>query len=137
MTPEQKLKWAILALDARWAKRELASVTAENVDQLYDDLVANDGHWDTRNEVRCSGRETGLKRDVHYMIARHYDHEEVAAKMPDGFWVGWTYWHGGGKHGDPSAVEWMSEAYAVNHREEPRTILVDIFALPEPVAAPE
>ncbi|KVP40015.1 hypothetical protein [Burkholderia ubonensis] len=137
MTPEQKLKWAILELAARWAKQELEPVTADNVDQLYDALVAEDGHWDAKNEVRCSGVQSGLTRSVPYMIARHYDHHEVAARMPDGAWVGWTYWHGGGKHGEPSAVDWMSGAYAVNHRQEPKTIIVDIITLPEDAQAPQ
>ena len=135
MTPEQKLKWAILVLEARWSDTELPSVTQENVDQLYDTLVSEDRHWDARNEVRSSGIETSLTRDVHYMIARHYEHHEVAARMPDGSWVGWTYWYGGGKHGDPGGVEWMSGAYLVDHREEPRTIMVNIFALPATAAA--
>lgn len=134
MTPEQKLKWAILALAARWAGAELEAVTADNVDQLYDALVAVDGHWDACNEVRCSCQPTDLTREVDYRITRHYDHREVAARMPDGSWVGWTYWHGGGKFGDPSSIDWMDEAYAVDHRAEPKTIMVDIFSLPKAVA---
>jgi hypothetical protein len=132
MTPEQKLKWAILVLEARWSKTDVPTVTRDNVDQLYDTLVSEDRHWDARNEVRCSGVNTGLSRSVPYMTARHYEHEEVAAQMPDGSWVGWTYWHGGGKHGDPSAVEWMDSAYDVNQRGETRTIIVNVFTLPEP-----
>ena len=135
MTPEQKLKWAVLIIAARWDKRELGPVSSDNVDALYDDLVAKDGHWDAKNELRCTGRESGLSRNVDYMVARHYDHCEVAAEMPDGSWVGWTYWHGGGKFGEPSAVEWMSEAYEVHHRAEPKTIIVDIFTLPDAPAA--
>ena len=121
----------MLVIAARWDKRELGPVTVDNVDSLYDALVAEDGHWDAKNELRCTGRETGLSRSVDYMVARHYDHCEVAAEMPDGSWVGWTYWHGGGKFGEPSAVEWMSEAYEVLHRAEPKTVIVDIFTLPE------
>ncbi|KWA83947.1 hypothetical protein WL29_21510 [Burkholderia ubonensis] len=134
MTPEQKLKWAVLKIAASWAKKELASVTSDNVDQLYDALVADDGHWDARNEIRCTGIATGLSRRVPLSIARHYEHREVAAEMPDGTWVGWTFWHGGGKFDDSPNIEWMSEAYAVDHRAEPKTIMVDIFSLPE--AAP-
>jgi len=137
MTPEQKLKWAILDKAARWSGTALPPVTGDNVDALYAALVAEDGHWDARNEVRCSGVETGLARTVPYMTARHYDHKEVAAKMPDGSWVGWTYWHGGGKHGEPSAVEWMDGSYPVNQREEPRTIIVNLFSFPEAPEAAE
>lgn len=135
MSPEQKLKWMVLNLAARWSGEQPPVVTAETVDAQYDALVAADGHWDARNEVRCSGTRTSLVRNIDYRIARHYEHEEVAAKMPDGSWVGWTYWHGGGKHGQPDAIDWMPEAYAVEHRSEPRTIMVDVFSLPATASA--
>ncbi len=31
--------------------------------------------------------------------------------MLDGSWVGWTFWYGGGKHGEPGNVPWMEDAY--------------------------
>lgn len=132
MTAEQKLKWAILALAASWADQTLTSVTAENVDALYDALVAEGGHWDAMNEVRSTGCRTELSRSVCIRTTRHYEHYEVASPMPDGSWVGWTYWFGGGKFGEASAVEWMSLAYDVNHRAELKTISVNVFTLPDP-----
>jgi len=39
-------------------------------------------------------------------------------------WVGWTYWYGGGKHGEPESVEWMEDAYFVGVKEETRVVLV-------------
>lgn len=27
-------------------------------------------------------------------------------QAPDGTWVGWTYWYGGGKYAEPSAIPW-------------------------------
>lgn len=132
MTPTQKIKWKILALAAAWEKESLPPVTAENVDALYDALVARDGHWDAMNEVRSMGTETYLpNRDVPLQLARHYEYHEVAAEMPDGSWVGWTYWHGGGKFGDPEGIPWMDDAYAVLHMEKERVIIDHVFCLPE------
>ena len=34
-------------------------------------------------------------------------------EMLDGSWVGWTYFFGGGKHGEPSEMPWMEDAYDV------------------------
>lgn len=134
MTPIQKLKWAILSKAASWDGTELPTVTADNVDQLYDDLVAADGHCDCMEEIRSTGIRSNLSRSVDYQAQRHYEHDEVAAEMPDGSWVGWTYWHSGGKFGEPSAVPWMELAYDVSHREQPKVIIEHIFSLPAEVA---
>ncbi len=124
MTPEQKIKHAILDLAARWSKEPIAvDVTADNVDELYQALVDADEHWDARNEIRGSGVETGLQCPS----SRHYESEAVAAKMPDGSWVGWTCWYGGGKHGEPEAVDWMDEAYFLDCKEEEKMVIVRTF----------
>lgn len=124
MTPEQKIKWAILRQAAMWAKETDPKITAENVDDLYEKLVEAGEHWDAKNEIRSSGIETGLSCDY----SRHYESDAVAAQMPDGSWVGWTYWYGGGKHGEPEAIDWMEDAYEVNCVEEEKMVVVRTFA---------
>lgn len=52
----------------------------------------------------------------------------TAAKMPDGSWVGWTYWYGGGKHGEPEAIDWMEDAYNVEVVEEIKMVTVQTFS---------
>lgn len=123
MTPEQKLKWAILNKAAEFSKTPEPAATESNVDGLYDALREADGHWDAQNEVRCSGTDTGLEAEY----SRHYESDAVAAKMPDGSWVGWTYWHGGGKHSEPEAMDWMNSAYNLNCKEEEKTVTVRTF----------
>jgi hypothetical protein len=114
MTPEQKIKWLILER-ARSLGLELPVITSENIDAIYAEQEGDEyGLQDAREEVRQSGEETGLEGPY----SRHYEGDEVAAKCPDGSWVGWTYWHGGGKHGEPSAMEWMSVAYALTVTEK-------------------
>lgn len=127
MTPEQKIKWAILAKVAEWEGKPLEQVTADNVDALYDKLEEEDRHWDARAEIRAGEVETKLP----CQYSRHYESKAVAAKMPDGSWVGWTYWYGGGKHGEPEAIDWMGEAYSVDCKEEEKLVVVRTFSIRE------
>jgi hypothetical protein len=127
MTPAQKIKHLILIRRAEFAKQPAPeNVTAENIDELYDEAYENDdGHLqDARGEVRCSGIETGLPCDW----SRNYESDAVAAKAPDGSWVGWTYWHGGGKHGEPEAIDWIDDAYDVQCAEKEKMVVVRTFA---------
>lgn len=126
MTPEQKLKHLILLKNSEWTDVPISGeVTADNIDELYDE--ANGEGWelqDASSEVRCLGQKTGLPDRF---MSRHYECEEVAIKAPDGTWVGWTYWHGGGKHGEPEAIDWMDDAYDVACTEEEKMVIVRTF----------
>ena len=130
MTPAQKLKHMILVKAAEFRGEPLAAevtaeVTAENIDALYDEAYENDdGHLqDARSEIRCGGEETGLPCDW----SRHYESQAVAIQALDGSWIGWTYWYGGGKHGEPEAIEWIDNAYALACTEEQKTVTVRTF----------
>lgn len=124
MTPQQKLKHAILLKAVVFENiANPGPINAANVDQLYED---NDQDWelqDARNEIRCSGTETGLKCDWN----RNYESDAVAAQMPDGSWVGWTYWYGGGKHGEPEAMPWIEDAYDLTCEEKQVTVTQRTF----------
>ena len=122
MSPEQKLKHIVLAVIAQWNGETLPEVTADNIDDLYDE-AESDQVQDAKYEVRSSGIETGLPTQS----SRHYECEEVAAQAPDGSWVGWTHWHGGGKHGEPEAIDWMEHAYDLAVTEETKTVVVQSF----------
>ena len=127
MTPEQKIKHLILLKASEWDGEELGEISAKNVDELYDRLVESDGHWDAKSEVRSGHVETDVKCEW----SRHYESKSVAAQMPDGSWVGWTYWYGGGKHGEPEAVEWMDSAYNLACEEKEQVVVVRIFTKTE------
>lgn len=129
MTPEQKIKHMILVRYAELyesAPRAPESVTAENIDALYREVYENDDGsiWDGINEIRSGTLETGLQCDW----SRHYESKSVAAKYFDGSWIGWTYWFGGGKHGEPAAVDWMDSAYDLNCAEEEKMVVVRTFS---------
>ena len=128
MTPEQKLKHAILlrAVEMENISPIEIPVTAENVDEIFD---GNDAGWelqDARNEMRGGQVET----DIDCEWSRNYESKAVAAQMPDGSWVGWTYWFGGGKHGEPEAIDWIDAAYDLICTEEVKTMTVRTFSIP-------
>lgn len=123
MNAQQKLKHIILALVADWNEEPRPEVTAENIDELYDD-ASSDQVQEAKYEIRSGEVETGLPTQS----SRHYECEEVAAQAPDGSWVGWTHWHGGGKHGEPEAIDWMGEAYDLNVTEVEKMTIVRTFA---------
>ncbi len=129
MTPFQKLKHLVLLKQQVWEPEFLQGVeiTADNVDALYEEHSQDWKLQDAKNEVRCSGTKTGLKAPY----SRHYEVDAVAAKYVDGSWIGWAYWYGGGKHGEPEAIDWMEDAYAVNCTEEEKVVVVRTFTAPE------
>lgn len=109
MTPTEKLQQKMVHM--------MTGETVADPSRLDARLKELDAEYevvDTENELRCSGVPTGLPCDY----SRHYESKSVAAEMLDGSWVGWTYWHGGGKHGEPELIPWMEDAYEVETWEE-------------------
>jgi hypothetical protein len=125
MTPQQKIKHLILIRHAELNKKPAPeNLTAENIDDLYEETNGEDYELqDAISEVRYSGVETHLSCPS----SRHYESDAVAAKAPDGSWVGWTYWYGGGKHGEPEAIDWIEDAYDVICAEEEKLVVVRTF----------
>ncbi len=127
MTPEQKVKWLIVAKYYDWSDVPPPPYPCEGIEEFYEDIVEQDAHWDAESEVRCTGIETGLPSEY----SRHYESEAVAARLPDGSWVGWTYWYGGGKHGEPEAIDWIEHTYDVQCKEEEKLVTVREFSKPK------
>jgi hypothetical protein len=136
MTPEQILKAAILEQVAEWIKDdediELSLEgpfdTQEKIDaafELIEEQFLDDQISEAESELRGSyTHETGIQTQY----SRYYESKAVARQFGDK-WVGWTYWYGGGKHGEPESVEWMEHAYFVEAKEETQVVLV--FSKPE------
>ena len=112
--------------------RDNAAIDAENVDEAWTDFqeeICEDDDpncWsaqDAIEEFRSGTHRTGIPCDW----SRHYESRSVAAKMFDGTYVGWTFWFGGGKHGEPQAIDWMSDAYELDYRAEEKLVLVETF----------
>jgi hypothetical protein len=126
MTPQHKLKHLILSSIATWRDQPQPEFDVTAIDTAWDAAADEDDLQDARNEVRSSGIETGLPSQT----SRHYEAEEVAQQAHDGSWVGWTYWHGGGKHGEPEAIDWIEDAYDLTCAEEEKLMTVRTFTRP-------
>lgn len=125
MKPEYKLKYAILSLDFAWDEKEIPNnLTEDQIEELWDEAECL---TDAKNEIRCSGISTGLPCES----SRHYESEAVAVQCPNGEWVGFTYWSGGGKYGDPDAIDWIEHAYDVECVSEEKLVLVHTFSKKE------
>ncbi len=106
LTATQKLK--------QWLVFKACGERCESPDAIQDACDRlDDCYYEAQAEYRCGECETGLPCDS----SRHYSSRAVAAQMLDGSWVGWTYWYGGGKHGEPGAVPWIEDAYDVTMTE--------------------
>ncbi len=125
MTPCNKIKREILLK----AKKEpdldfgIPLDTDDNVSAAYDKLIEADIHWDYESEFREGECETNINPPY----SRHYEATSVARKLSDGTWLGWTFWYGGGKHGDPGAIDWMEDAYELTCVEEEKLVVVRTF----------
>ena len=139
-TATQKLKHHVLlraldwedgiqALLLDWGKNPTPQVLEEVYDRAINDYP--DTMQDARSECREGSEETGLPVKADYRLLRHYDATAVAACMADGSWVGWLYWHGGGKHGEPEAIDWIEDAYPLDVTEEERVVVVRTFGYSE------
>lgn len=129
MTAEQAIKREIL-LDMRDEYSDLKDVplnTAEQIDEAYDD-EAYDTIQDYESEFRHS---YDCETDIPAPGSRHYESKSVAKMLSDGTWVGFTYWFGGGKHGEPGAVPWMEDAYFLDVAEEEKMVTVRTFKVRE------
>jgi hypothetical protein len=131
MTAYQKVKWLVILCAHEWAKVTPPEITSQNIDELYEQFAegscAVSGQMqDSRNEIRASGTRTGLVTPYDRAM-RNYEYEEVATQAPDGSWVGWTYWYGGGKHSEPTAIPWMETAYDLNVQEREKVIIERTF----------
>lgn len=136
MTATQKIKWAILtracaAGDVTYPLATVAHTDLEKqIDHLYETLLVHqDLHWDLEREFREGEQETDIEAAHPFERGlTYYEKKSVAAQMPDGTWVGWIYWYGGGKHSEPEAIDWMEHAYFVNVEEKPVQIIQRTFS---------
>jgi len=125
MNTEQKIKQHILinALTEEQMDNadDLDLGTAKGVDAAWEMAGEYEGIFseieiiDEEAEFRCGGQSTNF---VCAEYSRHYECEQVAKKLNDGTYVSWTYWSGGGKHGEPDAVEWMDDAFEADCEEK-------------------
>jgi hypothetical protein len=125
VTAEQAI-WAQLIQESNHAVDDITSLTAEELQDLIDDLC--DKHDCEFYDAMSDWRTGGVSADgLPVFSSRHYETDQVAGETPFG-WVSWTYWYGGGKHGNPEEIEWIEDAYFVDVVEEEVTITKRTFS---------
>lgn len=113
MKAEYEIKAVIIKTAYKWAELGAPSLSSdEEVNEAWDnareDDRVSDCIQDAKNDFRSAfSHRTEVKCD----FSRHYDSESVAVQLDNGKWVGYTYWSGGGKHGEPGAIDWIEDAY--------------------------
>jgi hypothetical protein len=124
MTPGNKIRRMIInqIIEKEGFKWDQPLLTDEDVDAAYEKIEEEDLQWDYESEFRGGDVETDI--DTEY--SRHYEAKSVAVEI-DGEWIGWTYWYGGGKHGNPEEIDWMEDAYLLNCQEEEKLVVIRTF----------
>jgi hypothetical protein len=107
---------------------DYSTLSDENLyKEILADFMESDAYQEMLSELReCYDCLTDLECDW----SRHYESNPVAIKIKDK-WIGYTYWFGGGKHGQPEMMEWIQDAYYVNIKEEQKMVTVRTFTKAE------
>ncbi len=106
--------------------KDFAGKTVEDIQkQIEEDGEVSDYFNEYLDEFRWSGEQSFIKSTK---CSRHYENHEVARVLDingEKIAVGWTYWFGGGKHGEPESIDWLDDAYFCDYTQETR--IVDVF----------
>lgn len=106
---------------------EYSQLTDEDIENMYNILQESSDYWEAKEAIR----EGEVYTEIETEYSRHYESRSVASQLPDGSWVGWTYWYGGGKHGEPQAIDWIEDAYDLDCVEEEKMVTIRTFAKKE------
>ncbi len=86
----------------------------ESYESIWYDIKSEfDEAYELEYEMR-EGLEINLPSKT---SSRHYE-IDVHAMEVDDIWVAWDYYYGGGKHGEPEAFDWISNARIVQCEEK-------------------
>lgn len=143
LTAEQKIKREILELS--WVVEEMDAASlflrdrnsGESIDDLWSRMEDDDDFYDLLSDALGDFRSSGDEIDIPCETSRHYCSHSVARKLTSGGWVGWTYWYGGGKYGEPDAIDWLSDAYNLIVTEEEKLVVVRTYNKEEMTDEPE
>jgi hypothetical protein len=129
LTASQLIKKHILAQMAKDHPSEFEVnpeyVNDLSIDELWQATLAKDSSDNDNGTIdiygcyiepfRCDGETIDISVK-HLSEARHFESESRAAKL-FGYWVGWTYYSGGGSYAYPAypdTVPWLEHAYKLN-----------------------
>lgn len=130
MTAVQKLKREIIIASGEYDGVGLDMSTGDLVEAIWNRIEqymeANDTSLfdcDTTQELRSGKVDTGITPPS----SRHYESRSVGMQCCDATWIGWTYWYGGGKYGEPSQMPWIESAYDLDCEEKEVTLIQRAF----------
>ena len=75
MTPIQKIKWAILNIEAEWEETDPPVANTNNIDDFYDNL--EDGYC--HGDAMCEFREGDVETEIPCDSSRYYESKSVAS----------------------------------------------------------
>ena len=114
--------------DNDWGYAWPESITPGNADEIWADVedstkYGQDWLRESLYEVRGCGEPSNAGPEIDFRMTRHYEVERVAFKF-GGVWVGWLYWHGGGKHGNEEEIDWVQDAVILGLVGETRVVTI-------------
>ena len=102
----------------------------QKIDDAYNSISPATAHLE--DEIQNSTYEFrdsfSEETNIECEWSRHYESKSVAKRLSNGKWVGYTYWYGGGKHGEPSSIDWMEDSYFLDCKEEQKVMTVRTFS---------
>lgn len=126
LTPQDYINYQVLTdlleFDKDLTLSEGVVLSLSNATEISEDLqgyvVGTDYPEDYFTEELNCFRESGEECNLWSKeSSRHYESDYKVRQIEDK-WVGWVYWYGGGKHGEPEAIDWMSDAEFVEVASE-------------------
>lgn len=126
LSPKQKIERTALkeVLEYEGEQEYHAKLLDENFDisELTDKY--RDGMQETLSGIRDGEFETGIDCES----TRNYEVKGVASEMLDGSYVGWPYYFGGGKYANLDEIDWMSDAYDLEKKDEEKLVVVTTWS---------
>jgi hypothetical protein len=103
-------------------------INSSNIDEIFEYFSCSplaDILYDVEFDLLAGECESGIPCEGN----RNYETTSVAAQSPYGVWIGWTYYSGGGKHGEPESCtrDAMQECYFLDAKTEIKTVIILSF----------
>lgn len=131
-SPQDAILYLMLVEAGIDPKEDTLNDDISSIEELWDYYSDDPAYESELLDIESEFRAGMVRTDIPAPSCPHYESESVAyGPLPDGRWIGWTYWYGGGKWGDPGSIDWIPDAYFLTVKEEERTIIHRTFTKEE------
>lgn len=101
--------------------------------QTWDELMEEEAYEDDLRERLYDFLNGGFEEtDLPTPYSRYYESTFVTTELSDGTIVGWIYWYGGGKHGEPYSPDWLDDAQILEVEEVEKLVKIRTYTVKEP-----